>query len=63
MQHHDGITATSKYHIEEMMKNRMIGLSEEILNTIAKLNKLPEKKCNFYGNVNRCTLEPFADKD
>jgi hypothetical protein len=35
MQHHDGITATSKYHIENMFKDRMNAKSNEILNSIA----------------------------
>ena len=39
MQHHDGITATSKYHIEELFKKRMRETSNDLVKAIGLLSK------------------------
>lgn len=56
MQHHDGITATSKYHIENMFKDRMNAKTTAIINAIAQLKQLPKTICNFHQGSNSCTL-------
>lgn len=37
MQHHDGITATSKYHIEELFIKRMTNVSDKMVKGITNL--------------------------
>lgn len=56
MQHHDGITATSKYHIQELFKRRMRTASDDIIRAVAKLKGKSAQTCNLYTNGNKCSL-------
>lgn len=51
MQHHDGITATSKYHIETLFKNRMKEMTNQLIGLISEIKNISEKNCKLYeGN-------------
>ena len=56
MQHHDGITATSKYHIEELFKGRMRKGEADLVEAIKKLNSLSSPVCQLFNNGNKCVL-------
>jgi hypothetical protein len=56
MQHHDGITATSKYHIEELFKGRMRKGEEELVAAIKKLNSISSAACQLFSGGNKCVL-------
>lgn len=56
IQHHDGITATSKYHIEELFKRRMKQSEEELVVAIKKINSLSSPVCQLFNNGNKCVL-------
>lgn len=43
MQHHDGITATSKTYIEDELQNRMDKASDEIINSLSKIHGYSDK--------------------
>lgn len=57
MQHHDGITATSKYYIEENFKNVMRRTSDALIKSIAKLKGQNGPICNLYTKGNKCSIE------
>lgn len=40
MQHHDGITATSKAHIEKLFKDRMNNSSKELIEIIKRIDSV-----------------------
>jgi hypothetical protein len=61
MQHHDGITATSKYHIEEMFKDRMRAKTTDLISALADLKQVPHQNCNFYQGSNSCVLNSQDD--
>lgn len=56
MQHHDGITATSKYHIEEGFKNAMRKTSDTLIKNIAKFKGKNGPSCNLYTKGNKCSI-------
>lgn len=57
MQHHDGITATSKSYIEKLFKDRMINSSRELIDAVQKVHKLQApKECRLYENHNTCNV-------
>jgi hypothetical protein len=62
IQHHDGITATSKYHIENLFKERMNQKTKDMLHVIAELKGLPLESCNLYQGGNRCDLNSQLEK-
>lgn len=62
MQHHDGITATAKRHIEKEMKTRMKANSDEIHSKLAEMTG-QKILCPLYQNRNKCTftsIEPIV---
>lgn len=61
MQHHDGITATSKLHIENLFKDRMGAKTIEIINAISELKEVPRQNCNLYQNGNACAINSQDD--
>lgn len=61
MQHHDGITATSKYHIEELFKDRMKAKSVSIISALSDLKEVPHQYCSFYQGGNSCVLNSQDD--
>jgi hypothetical protein len=56
MQHHDGITATSKYHIENMFKDRMNAKTAAILDAISGLKGVPKQSCKLFQDANACSI-------
>lgn len=54
MQHHDGITATSKYHIENLFKTRINSKTLDLMNAIAEIRGLPLHPCTLHQGGNRC---------
>lgn len=40
MQHHDGITATSKSYIEKLFKDRMVNSSKELIEIIKRIDSV-----------------------
>ena len=57
MQHHDGITATSKSYIEDSFKTKMGRVETEILNEIDKIYNISERGevvCRMYSTNNVC---------
>lgn len=56
MQHHDGITATSKRHIEAEMKGRMKTTSDALVESIKKVGGFTKEFCSLYSDGNKCAL-------
>jgi hypothetical protein len=57
MQHHDGITATSKTHIERGFKLKMKDKSNEIIDHIQKIHNTANTfVCRLYETRNECEL-------
>lgn len=57
MQHHDGITATSKTYIEDEFKKRMKDKIGQISTSINQVfNSNGKKICELYQNSNECDL-------
>jgi hypothetical protein len=56
MQHHDGITATSKYHIEDLFKKHMKSSSDSLIKAIMKLKGQNSPVCSLYNNGNKCSI-------
>lgn len=53
MQHHDGITATSKHHIEVQMINKMNASRDVIMKEFKSMHSLPQYfHCDLYANNN-----------
>jgi hypothetical protein len=61
MQHHDGITATSKYHIETAFQDKMKSKSAEIVRLISEMKGASSQTCNLYQSGNKCTLSTQED--
>lgn len=61
MQHHDGITATSKYHIENMFKDRMNAKTTAIIDAISDIKQVPKQNCKFYQGGNTCAIQTEED--
>lgn len=57
MQHHDGITATSKTYIEDELQNRMDKASDEIINSLSKIHGYSDKLvCKLFEDQNSCVI-------
>lgn len=64
MQHHDGITATSKHHIEMQMISKMNASRDVIMKEFKSAQSLPQYfHCDLYANNNECTIEPSVVSD
>ena len=68
MQHHDGITATSKTHIERLFKQRMRDTTAILTKTLQRLTKqssatLDTIVCQLFEQNNICTLGTNAVND
>lgn len=57
MQHHDGITATSKAHIEKLFKDRMINSSRDLIEIIKRVDSVQAiEECRLFENHNTCNI-------
>ena len=66
MQHHDGITATSKTYIERLFKQRMRQSTATLIKTLGRMTKnssktLDKVTCKFFEQNNVCTLDTNTD--
>ena len=58
LQHHDGITATSKTYIEDEFRKRIRDRSNEIMASIQKIHSATQEVvCNFYDSLNECEIK------
>ena len=56
MQHHDGITATSKHWIMLEMQNKMSQINTDILSSLKNVFKSTFLECNLLENHNECVI-------
>jgi len=62
-QHHDGITATSKYHIEELFKDRMKVQTDSLLNAIMRITQINSPEiCKLSIEGNSCEITMIANE-
>lgn len=64
MQHHDGITATSKSYIEKMFKDRMRNSSKELIEIIKRVGDagVNVEECRLFENHNTCNITRKEEK-
>ena len=62
MQHHDGITATSKGWIMKEMQDKMRDVNNDIFNSLKDINKVEYRQCNLMENNNECYI-PDVESD
>jgi hypothetical protein len=56
-QHHDGITGTSKHHIEADMINRMKNADKQIISKVRDMFKISNVvECDLVANNNVCVM-------